>query len=366
MQKTTEVGSDTLISLFIAGLHDSIKQELLTNRPPSLDAAFALAQRLAACQSLPSAMAASPRPSWHNRDNRPKTTPALVVTNPPKTATTPQPRPEQNTGPIGGFNNKLRPNYPVIRVSAAERAEKTRRGECWWCPEQYSREHVCSKKFYALMGADDEDDWIDDENGIPEDDGETMVITGDVSSIHVISPKIRPRTIRLKGRINDSAVSVLIDGGSTHNFIQPAVAEQLSLPLHEIKPFRVFVGNGESLRCSHACLHTPITMQGYTFEIDLFILQVKGPDVILGVQWLQELGDVTKNYRHLTMKFDVGNKPIFLQGERTEPRPISYNILFSLVGQEYDCELFELVSVSPELTTAEPSYPPPLTDPGVS
>ncbi|KAG6413571.1 hypothetical protein SASPL_126285 [Salvia splendens] len=144
--------------------------------------------------------------------------------------------------------------------------------------------------------------------------------------------------------IDGYVVTVLIDGGSTHNFIKPAVAEKLSLPVHEISPFRVFVGNGESLRCSYACLKTPISLQGNTFDIDLFILQVKGPDVILGVQWLQELGDVTKNYRNLTMKFDWEEKPIFLQGDGANPKQISYNNLFSLIGHEPECELFELVS----------------------
>lgn len=102
-------------------------------------------------------------------------------------------------------------------------------------------------------------------------------------------------------------------------------------------------------------------MQGNTFDIDLFILQVKGPDVILGVQWLQELGDVTKNYRNLTMKFDWAEKPIFLQGDSANPKQISYNNLFSLIGHEPKCELFELVSSGTDsltsITTATTSPP---------
>ncbi|KAG6430462.1 hypothetical protein SASPL_108530 [Salvia splendens] len=302
MQKAPQVGDETLMSLFIAGLQDPFKQELLTRRPVSLNEAFALAQQLAASRNLSTTTTATPKTNWET-----------------------------------------------------QRRERTRLGLCWYCLEKYTREHMCSEVFYALMGAKDEDDILTDELAHQhveseqlDDDGENMVITGDVSSIHVISPKIKPRAIRLKGRINDSEVSVLIDGGSTHNFIQPAVAERLSLCVHPIIPFRVFVGNGESLRCSHACLRTPITMQGYSFEIDLFILQVKGPDVILGVQWLQELGDVTKNYQHLTMKFDLGDRPIFLQGEGASPRQISYNNLFSLIGQEPECDMFELVSMPPE------------------
>lgn len=289
MQKAPQVGDETLTSLFIAGLQDPFKQELLTRRPVSLNEAFALAQQLAAGRNLSTTTTAAPKTNWETRDNRLARQIPALTTAPPRN---PHPRVTE-----GQPNQQRRNGIPVKRISAAERRERTRQGLCWYCPEKYTREHMCSEVFYALMGANDEDDILTDEldhqhveSEQLDNDGENMVITGDVSSIHVLSPKIKPRAIRLKGRINDSEVSVLIDGGSTHNFIQHAVAEKLSLCVHPIIPFRVFVGNGESLRCSHACLRTPITMQGYSFEIDLFILQVKGPDVILGVQWLQELG----------------------------------------------------------------------------
>lgn len=66
------------------------------------------------------------------------------------------------------------------------------------------------------------------------------------------------------------------------------------------------------------------------------------------------VGDVTENYRHLTMKFDLGDRPIFLQGEGASPRQISYNNLFSLIGQEPECDMFELVSVPPETDSDVP------------
>lgn len=156
------------------------------------------------------------------------------------------------------------------------------------------------------MGADDEDDIDAEEAGgtDPDLEGTHLAITGAVSSIHVLCPKIKPQAICLKGQINGCSVSLLIDTGSTHNFIKPAIAEKLSLPLHSIAPFRVFVGDGAALKCTLACLATPIMIQGHLFEIDLFILPVKGPDVILGVQWLQDLGDITQNFHHLTMRFN--------------------------------------------------------------
>ncbi|KAG6400710.1 hypothetical protein SASPL_137552 [Salvia splendens] len=142
---------------------------------------------------------------------------------------------------------------------------------------------------------------------------------------------IKPRSIRLHVRINGSSVSILIDGGSTHNFIQPTVAEKLSLPVNAISPFRVFAGDGASLKCAFTCLNTPVTLQGHQFEIDLFILQVKDPDIILGVQWQHDLDDITKNYWNLTMKFDWNNQPT-------------------------EADIFELVLVQPDTSTSSPSF----------
>ena len=320
MQRLSNVSDDTLMSLFIAGLRDPIKKDLLTRRPSSLNEAFALAQQVAACQILLTGAPPTPKSSLQDRETRQRNFSSGL-------STTVQHR--QGQAPPG----QNRPPYPIIKVSAAKRAEKQRKNECYYCPEKYTRDHVCSKKFYALIGEDDEE-FLDDPNEETNTDldGENMVITGDVSSIHMVNPRLKPRSIRLLGTINGKTVNVLIDRSSTHNFIKPAVAEQLSLPVLSVNPFRVFVGNGASLRCSYACVHTPIALQGHAFEVYLYILQVEGPDVILGVQWLQELGDVTKNYKELTMRFELGDKQIFLQGEGSPPRQISYHGLFSLLA----------------------------------
>ncbi|KAG6420708.1 hypothetical protein SASPL_117245 [Salvia splendens] len=299
----------------------------------TLQDAFALAQQLAVCQAAASPVF-SPKPAWQNRGSR--------------TVQPPDPNAKQDSQPDQKQVREGQPprDYPAVRISAAERAERTRLNLCWWCPEKYSRSHVCAKKFYALMGVDDDDAELSmDNETTPEDDGENMAIIGDVSRILVLCPKIKPRSIRLRGRVNGTAVSILIDGGSTHNFIQPAVAEKLSLPVNAISPFRVFVGDDASLKCAFACLDTPINLQGHQFGIDLFVLQVKGPDIILGVQWLQDLGDITKNYRNLTMRFEWNDQPVFLRGEDAPPRPISYNNLFSLISTDSEADIFELLLV---------------------
>lgn len=46
---------------------------------------------------------------------------------------------------------------------------------------------------------------------------------------------------------------------------------------------------------------------------DLFVLDVA--NVVLDVQWLQQLGKVTMNYKQLTMEFTINKNQVMLQGE---------------------------------------------------
>ena len=70
------------------------------------------------------------------------------------------------------------------------------------------------------------------------------------------------------------------------------ITEKLHLPLSEIRPFREYVGNGEALLCTHVSKLTKIEVKGSIFLVDLHILPVHGPDVILGMDWLESLGSI--------------------------------------------------------------------------
>lgn len=58
---------------------------------------------------------------------------------------------------------------------------------------------------------------------------EETIIVGDISSLNALADQNTPRSLRLLGEINQQPVQALIDSGSTHNFIKPAVAEVLGL-----------------------------------------------------------------------------------------------------------------------------------------
>ena len=72
-------------------------------------------------------------------------------------------------------------------------------------------------------------------------------------SLHALSGHLAPETLRLKGFINDHSINILIDGGSTHNFLHNRVVLNLGLKSTKTAPLRVTVGNGEEIHCNQLC-----------------------------------------------------------------------------------------------------------------
>ena len=93
--------------------------------------------------------------------------------------------------------------------------------------------------------------------------------------------------MRIWGRINHHDMVILIDSGSTHNFLDEALWKLLKLPIstHEVR-----VANGDVLSTKGACNEVQIKLQGTLFQIDLNVLPLGGCDVVLGTQWLYSLG----------------------------------------------------------------------------
>ncbi|GAV77759.1 RVP_2 domain-containing protein [Cephalotus follicularis] len=102
-------------------------------------------------------------------------------------------------------------------------------------------------------------------------------------------------------------LQVLIDSGSTHNFITDDIVQKLGLPLVDIPMVNVRIANGEQLHCSKMCKDFQWKVQGYLFEADVFIIHLENYDLILGTQWLASLGDINWNFAKLSMRFQYNN-----------------------------------------------------------
>lgn len=142
-------------------------------------------------------------------------------------------------------------------------------------------------------------------------------------SFNALSGEYSPRTLRLKGTYQGHTFNILVDNGSSFNFIKPAVARRLRVHVTNIEPFKVFVGSDDFIWCNTCSYDVPILVQGISFPVDLHHLEISGADMVFSLSWLQSLGQVLTDYNRLTMEFDYHGTPIILHVEHLlSPNPI--------------------------------------------
>ena len=133
-------------------------------------------------------------------------------------------------------------------------------------------------------------------------------------SFHALNGYRVPSTLKIAGKIYGKELVVLIDSGSTNNFIQTRWAKHLKLPVQPSSHLRVTVGNGEVLSCGGECQQVPLLLGDNVFSVDLLLLSVFGADIVLGVHWLSGLGQIIFDYKQLWMEFESGGTKVRLHG----------------------------------------------------
>ncbi|CAM9000452.1 unnamed protein product [Rhodiola kirilowii] len=223
------VGSN-LLSRFVAGLKEEIRHEITLLCPPDLDKAMGMARviedKLLALRRL------TTRPTF-NKPYQP--------TKPPYRPPSDTPRPNQNP-------------LPFRRLTAAEIAARREKGLCFNCDEKFVPGHTCRPRFQCLLleePADAEDfELVEHE---PVDRNDTQVPAEPVATpeanpcitFHALQGRTAPSTLRFQASICGQPVLILVDSGSTHNFIQTRAARFLKLAIEPANHLRVTVGVGD-------------------------------------------------------------------------------------------------------------------------
>ena len=208
------------------------------------------------------------------------------------------------------------PAIPFKRLSPEELASRREKGLCFNCDEKFSQGHMCAPKLFLLI-ADKEDNLSSDFSfDLSDDNDEANGPSPAQISLHALSGHMAPETLRLLGRINRHKVWILIDVGSTHNFIQECLVSILGLNAQFTQPLMVMVGNSHELKCSKWCRDISLQVQDQSFIINFHVLSLCGADLILNVEWLKLLGPILTDYNDLTMKFLHDGRVVELRGEQ--------------------------------------------------
>lgn len=188
----------------------------------------------------------------------------------------PSPFPSPISLPSSALSGSPRPKAPFVQRTPDKMAFRREKGLCYNCEDKWSSTHHCKGGVFLFIADPDHPDLslnsLTSETTTPFIDHHTTLDPTPPTShisLNALSGLLALETFRVYGFINHARLTILIDIGSTHNFIQPCVAKFLNLPTKDTSPLREMVGNGYFLDCRQLCHVIALQIQHHTFTVTL-------------------------------------------------------------------------------------------------
>jgi hypothetical protein len=224
-----DVSQSRLMMLFTEGLMEPLKGWVKAFKPTNLQDAI-----------------------WRTRDLGPAAKSKFIPRPPLNTGGRDQ-RPPMNQGGRDqrGFDRGRG------RMDENTRRELRRKQLCYTCKEPWDPSHKCmgrGKAHYIEVTSDNEEDEdfghlqnieADTTENTEEEDASHDMTTDEKATLASISGVPKYNTFRMRGVLQGQKVSVLIDGGASHNFIDSALLQRRHIPTVEFEGFKVEVAGGK-------------------------------------------------------------------------------------------------------------------------
>lgn len=127
-------------------------------------------------------------------------------------------------------------------------------------------------------------------------------------SLQAILGKQTSTTMKLEGLIGKKEVIILVDSGSTHNFVSDAIVQELQLMMQYVPTFGVQIGNEDVIRCNSIYRDLEVQLPGLKLRQDFYPFPIGGADLVLGIQWLATLNTVQANWKDMFMIFTINGR----------------------------------------------------------
>ena len=148
---------------------------------------------------------------------------------------------------------------------------------------------------------------------------------------HALADINTPQTLKIEGYIKNKKVTMLIDSGSTHNFINYKLTKDLNFFIFPTPDFQVMIVYGVTINFSGKCHSINLNTGEYLLDSPMISIQMGRVHVVSGVQWLQSLGTMALNFQYLFMRFSSNGNEIEFRGIKWTPsKVISSNSMIKL------------------------------------
>ncbi|WVZ63276.1 LOW QUALITY PROTEIN: hypothetical protein U9M48_012918 [Paspalum notatum var. saurae] len=180
-------------------------------------------------------------------------------------------------------------------------------GLCYNCDEQYVCGHRCPHLFYREVTDFDEDT---QEVEQPKDPDEAEPVI----SLHALTGICMEDTMQITLSVNGHELTMFLDTGSTHNFVDCAIARKINLALESCAGCYVTVANGDKVSYRGISNNLAFRASGVPFVISAYAIPLDTFDVILGVEFLRTLGPILWDLNYLYLAFWCQGRRIVWKG----------------------------------------------------
>ena len=162
------------------------------------------------------------------------------------------------------------PNAPFRRLPWEEMQKCRAQGLCFNCNERFTVGHKCQgMQLLLLEGPTDVSEITYGEVHEEADAGEETRENDEPEiTLHALTGWSAPRTMHVDAKVGFLKAVVLIDSGSTHNFISTRMVDRLRLPVVPTETFTVRVANGAWLQCQGKFEKVQVLLQEIPFFPD--------------------------------------------------------------------------------------------------
>ena len=178
---------------------------------------------------------------------------------------------------------------PFKRFTWEEMQRRWAQGLCFNCNEKFTAGYRCTKAQLLILEAEEESEETLEAAPTEEASYDPKI------TFYALTGWRAPQTMHVKVKIRPYEIIALIDSGSIHNFISTCLANLLKLPIIPTTAFPIKVANGEKLACQGKFEKIQILIRDILFSLTVYALPISGLDLVLGIQWLEELGTVECN-----------------------------------------------------------------------
>jgi hypothetical protein len=226
---------------FIDGLRDDIKSNILVQRPPNFDTACCLALLQEENIILPVKEAKK----YDSSFSRPYARGPLPLPRPPDHA---------KTNSVSDNKSKAgHKSHSIEEKMASLTAYRMVRGLCKKCGKKWNKTHQCAA-YVQLNVLQEVWDLFEQEESdtVSKLHHEQLLMA---LSKAAATGKEDPKTLKIRGSIQNIEILVLIDSGSSNSFISELVAGGLTGVSYSVKPLNVRDANGKIIQSTAEMLN---------------------------------------------------------------------------------------------------------------